>query len=246
MDRFFIPIKFDSDVIQVSNDEAHHMLSVKRHKEGDKVILFNGAGDECIGEIINTFIDQASHKKIADISILSVGKVDKEVGVGITVAFSVPKGKRADLIVQKCSELGVLNLVPLSTERGIVKSGSGNKLEKWRRIAIEASKQCGRNIVTEVTDFISFDSIEKLISTHKLSLIFDKQEHYPGIKNVLKNNISANTILCIIGPEGGFSEKEMEKAQNYGCLATKLTPQILRVETATIAAVAMVVYEFSL
>lgn len=241
-----MPVGFDNKEIFIGDDEAHHMLDVKRHKVSDEVLLFNGDGDECVCKIIDIEHDQTSHKRIAKVAVRSVKRVNKEIGLNITVAFSVPKGKRSDLIIQKCSELGVKRLVPLNSERSVVKNNSNHKLEKWQRIAVETSKQCGRNIVTEIAKEMLFKSVHSLVQSHQLSLIFDNSDSHKGIKEILQNSTDVDSVLAIIGPEGGFSNVEIENALNWGCKGTRLTPQILRVETAAIAAVSMLVYEFSL
>ncbi len=247
MDRFFVPLKFNDNELWVDNDEAYHMLVVKRHKVGDKVQLFNGTGDECVAEIVEIFEGTSSRKKKAKVIITSLSVVNKEAELDITIAFSVPKGKYSDLIVQKCSELGVTRLVPLRAERSVVKSKSGSKEEKWRRIAVEASKQCGRNVVTDISDTVPFQTgVSKLVQSHNLSLILDNKESHSGIKNILKDNPCVKSVLCMIGPEGGFTSKEVAIAESHGCVAAKLTPQVLRVETAAISIAAMLIYEFSL
>lgn len=245
MDRFFVSSDFNEKEIWINGEEAHHMLNVKRHKAGDSVILFNGEGAECVGEIHEVCHERMPHNKKARISIKSTKNVNKEIGFEITVAVSVPKGKRSDFIIQKCSELGVKEIIPIITERCVVKVDSGHKLEKWKRIAVEASKQCGRNMITEISDVMPFQSLIDMIRSFELSIIFSNNETAKGTKEIFKKASGIKNVLCIIGPEGGFSTAEIEQAQNAGCKIAILTPQVLRVETAVIAVVSMLIYEYT-
>lgn len=246
MSRFFVSSGFNDKDIWIDGDEAHHMLTVKRLKVGDNISLFNGRGDECVGKIVDIFQEEKSHKKKAKINIKCVKSVNKEIGIDITIAFSVPKGKRADLIIQKCSELGVKRLVPLITERSVIRSNFANKVEKWQKISIEASKQCGRNLITEICNVLPFESLDRLINSNEISIIFSDGNGFHGLKKILKNNGEIKGVLCVIGPEGGFSVAEIEKAKEMGFNVAKLTPQILRAETAVITVAAILVYEFTL
>lgn len=245
MHRFFVSSNFNDKVIWINGDEAHHMLTVRRVKIGDKVSLFNGMGEECVGEIVDILQEEKSYNKKAKINIKSVKNVDNEIGIDITMAFSAPKGKRSEFIIQKCSELGVKRLVPLITERSVIRSNFGNKIEKWRKISVEASKQCGRNLITEISDVLPFESLDRLINPDEISIIFSSGNNISGLKKILKDSAAVTKILSIVGPEGGFSAAEIEKARKLGCNVARLTPQILRVETAVIAIAAMLIYEYT-
>ena len=245
MSRFFVSSDFKTRNILIDGDEAHHMLTVKRLKVGDNVSLFNGRGMECVGKIIEVFQDEKTHKKKAKVNIENAKIVNNEIGLEITIAFAVPKGKRADLVIQKCSELGVKTLVPLITERSVIRKNYGSKVEKWRKISVEASKQCGRNLVTGVSDALHFESLNLLIKSHETSILFSNEDGFYGLKEILKCNAGIKNVLCIVGPEGGFSVSEIEEAREMGCNMSKLTPQTLRVETAVIAIAAMLVYEYT-
>ncbi len=247
MRRFFVPDDFQETEVWAHGDEARHMVTVMRLKPGDSVALFNGKGSECVGEIVESVQNRKSAGKSVKIRISDVAAVNREIGLDIFVAVSAPKGKRAEVIIQKCSELGVKSVIPLNTERCVAKADSGSKLDKWRRIATEASKQCGRNKVTEITDVYSIEALGTLISACDLSIIFCAgSNNVEGIKNILVENPGIKSVLCMIGPEGGFAESEIEEAMQSGCRAAKLTPQILRVETAVIAAVSMIIYQYAI
>lgn len=239
--RFYVPVDLHSKEVIISGNETHHMIHVMRLGVSDRVCLFNGMGDECTGriaEIINGDIK---------VEIESVESINREMPVCITIAFSIPKGKRSDFLVQKCAELGVKRLIPLQSERSVVKlyDKGEAKITKWRKVVIEASKQCGRNTVTDITDTLSFDKLLETTNAYSLALVASPSPGAPFLKEVLKEPPEVQDILCLIGPEGGFSDAEIEKAKIAGCTPVGLGVQTLRVETAAIAISAMLMYEYA-
>jgi len=246
MSRFFVSSDFKGKEVFIDGVEAHHMINVKRFKLGDRVSLFNGNGIECFGKIIDIFVNGKSSEKKVRIGIEKVECANIEIATEITMAFSVPKGKRSEIVVQKCSELGVKNLVPIIAERSIIRSNFDNKLEKWQKITIEASKQCGRNCTTNILDVLKFNALGSLIGKHDLSIMFSLDSKSRRLKDVIKEYQNVNSVLCIIGPEGGFTQSEIKKGEEFGCNFAKLTSQVLRIETAVIAVASMLIYEYAL
>lgn len=247
MERYFVPFEPDVKEIWINGAEAHHMLDVKRLRINDKVLLFNGIGYECSGYIDAIYQERGSYQKRIKIHVEDIKIVDTELNVSITMAFSPPKGKRSDLIIQKSSELGVKKIIPLISERSIVRlpSTESQKIEKWRRISIEASKQCGRNLITEICKAMTFDSLIQSVGAYNLAIIFSPEARIPGIKEILKDYREISNILYIIGPEGGFSDREIKEAEKAGCRIARLASPILRTETAAIAIAAILMYEYS-
>ena len=239
--RFYIPVNLHSKEVIVSGKETHHMIHVMRLGIGDSVCIFNDMGDECTGriaEIINGNVK---------VKIESVENIKREIPLDITIAFSVPKGKRSNFLVQKCAELGVKRLIPLQSERSVVKLHDNGeaKITKWRKVAIEASKQCGWNTVTDITDTSTFDKLMETAGSYSLVLVASPSPGAPFLKEVMNSHSEVQDVLCLIGPEGGFSDAEIEKAKNAGCLPVGLGIQTLRVETAAIAISAMLMYEYA-
>lgn len=246
MNRFFVPSDFTDKEVCIDGAEAHHILTVRRLKLGDSIDLFNGSGTECVGTISGIAGGDRQRKRSVRVKIVKVQDVSREVGVDITVAFSAPKGKRADLIVEKCSELGVKRLIPLITERSVIRENVVGKVEKWRRIAVESAKQCGRNIIAGVSDFVSFESMRQSVNLYDMAILLTRCcDNGQGLKALLKSNAEVRSALCVIGSEGGFSRVEIEAAGNAGFHVAEIVPQTLRVETAAIAVVSMLVYEYS-
>ncbi len=239
--RFCVPFHAGMKDIWIDGAETHHMLRVKRAKIGDLIILFNGRGDECSAEIIEV---KGSKVKV---KIGQIKAVSKESNVGIDIAFAIPKGKRSHFLIQKCAELGVQKLFPLHYERSVVKlkADCSGKIKKWQKIAVEASKQCGRNTITEINDVMDFGSILKCVGNYDISLFACNQSVSNNLKNILKEHQRVNNIISFIGPEGGFTSKEMEMAKEAGCEFVSLGQSTLRVETSAIVISAILSYHYS-
>lgn len=240
-ERFYVPSITTLGEIWVNGDEAHHMLHVKRVRPGERVCLFDGAGKEAIGKVVEALRDRAR------IEIEELEVVDREARIDITLAFSIPKGKRSELLVQKCSELGVKRLIPLECQRSVVKlrPGSGEKVEKWKRVALEASKQCGRTYITEILEVLPFSKLLDTAGSYDLSILASTGPGVSTLKKTIRDKTEVRSILCIVGPEGGFTQEEEERAKLAGCKRVSLGPSILRIETAAMALVSMLLYAYS-
>ncbi len=242
MNRFYVPLHTGLKNIWIDSPESHHIVHVKRLKIGDSIIVFNGIGDEFDAEI----------REIKDsrvkVEIIQQRTISKENRVEIDIAFAIPKGKRSHFLIQKCAELGVNRLIPTHYERSVVKlkDDCSAKIDKWQKIAIESSKQCGRNTVTEIGEVIGFGNLLKASDHYDLHLFACNQADSNSLKNVLQEHPKANKIIICIGPEGGFVLNEMEMAKRAGCKFINLGQQILRVETAAITVSAIISYHYSI
>jgi 16S rRNA (uracil1498-N3)-methyltransferase len=150
-------------------------------------------------------------------------------------------------LIQKCAELGVKTLIPLHCERTVVdiRDRSPSRLERWGKIAIEASKQCRRNLVTAIEEVTPFENLVKTARTYDLSLIACTEFNTRTLKSVLNECPTAKRFLCLIGPEGGFARVEIERAEKEGCIPVCLGTSTLRIETAAVAIASMVFYAYS-
>lgn len=240
-DRFYISITPAASEVWLEGKEAHHILHVKRAKPGDKITLFNGKGLEYLANII-----EISHNKLR-VLIEQSRLINREADVEITIAFSAPKGKLAALLIQKCTELGVKALIPIHCKRSVVdiRNKSAEKTEKWNKIIVEASKQCKRNFLTRIENVISFNNILKTLHDYDLSLIACTEVNTVSMKGVLNEHPLAKKIICLIGPEGGFTNDEIEIAKKSGCIPVSISNSTLRVETAAIAISSILLYAYS-
>jgi 16S rRNA (uracil1498-N3)-methyltransferase len=194
--------------------------------------LFDGLGGEYDARI-NEFGKDAVHVTVAEHRL-----VERESPLSVTLAQGISRGERMDLVIQKATELGVSRIVPLITERSVVKLDAKQaeaKLRHWRAITISACEQCGRNRVPEMGDVMKFhdylrDARTASEPTHRLLL----SPIGEGRIRDLNGGLSAVTIL--IGPEGGLTEVEQDSARSAGFTAVQLGPRVLRTETAALAA----------
>jgi 16S rRNA (uracil1498-N3)-methyltransferase len=241
MNRFYVPFHAGLKNLWIDSSESHHIVHVKRLKIGDPIIVFNGMGDECDAEI-----EEIKDNRVK-VKINQQKTISKENRVGIDIAFAIPKGKRSHLLIQKCTELGARKLIPTNYARSVVKlkDDCSAKIEKWQKIAIEASKQCGRNTITEIGKVVDFDNILKTVDSYDLLLFACNQSDSNNLKNTLQEHPKVNSIISFIGPEGGFTSNEIEMAKKAGCKFVSLGQRILRVETAAIAVSAILSYHYS-
>ena len=241
MNRFYVPFHAGLKNVWIDSSESHHIVHVKRLKTGDNIIVFNGKGDEFEAEI-----EEIEDNRVK-VTINEQKTISKENTVGIDIAFAIPRGKRSHLLVQKCTELGAHKLIPVNYERSVVKlkDDCSVKIEKWQKIAIEASKQCGRNTVTEIGEVVDFDNVLNTVGRYDLSLFACNQSDSNNLKNTLQEHPKPNSIISFIGPEGGFTSNEIEMAKNAGCKFVSLGQRTLRVETAAIAVSAILSYHYS-
>ena len=246
MRRFFVEEQdIKENQVTIKGDEARHIAQVLRLKERDKIKVFTGKGKEYLTEII-----QASKKEVIG-KVLKESKLDTEPPIEITLVQGLPKSDKMDFIVQKVTELGVKKVIPVITQRTIVrldKEKAEKRRNRWQRIALEAAKQSGRAIVPEVREAIPFIQALDNLNRESLNLIPWEEETSTSLKEVLKNHTShiphlVSQITVFIGPEGGFTSEEIEAAKEKGAIPVSLGPRLLRTETAGLAALVMILYE---
>ncbi len=240
-DRFYLSYTPETKEIWLDGDEAHHILHVKRAKPGTKITLFDGMGFE-----YRAHIAEILHDKVR-VLIEQSRAVNREAPVDITIAFSIPKGKHAPFLIQKCAELGIRTLIPVFCKRSVVdiRNTAGEKIERWNKIAIEASKQCRRNFITRIENLMTFADLVNNMRHFDLSLIACTEPHAKTLKCLVREYPAAKKIVCIIGPEGGFTGSEIESAKEAGCISVIIGSSTLRVETAAIAISSMLLYAYS-
>lgn len=218
-----------------------YIKNVLRLKKGDELILFDGMGHEYT-TVIRDFY---SRNVCLDIIRKETIKLPP---IHITLAQSLPKGSKMDLIIQKSTELGASRIVPFISSRSISRLAGARatgKAARWRKIAIEASRQCGRGNVPEVNEIVSFNEMLSKPDRHNLRIILWEAEPELGIKEILmdEKHASANSFFIVIGPEGGFSWEEIDKARQCGFISASLGKLILRTETAPLAILSILQYE---
>jgi len=223
-DRFFTPDTLDPGEYVLTGPEAHHLATVRRFSPGDRVILFNGDGHEYPSEILSL------GKRTVTFQILARANANRELGFPLVVGCALPKGDRADFLIEKLTELGVTRFVPLVTARAVVQPKPA-VVEKFTRAVIEASKQCGRNRLMGVDPPQKWDAF-----VGRTDLPSSRWILHTGVGLGKLSTASAEGNAVAIGPEGGFTPEELALAFANGWTAANLGPRVLRVETAAIAA----------
>jgi 16S rRNA (uracil1498-N3)-methyltransferase len=245
--RFFIsPDQVVEPRITVSGEDVRHIRAVLRMKTGDELLLCDGRGTEYTAKI--TGMDRSA----INAEITSRSKKDIQYP-RVTLGQGLPKSDKMDWIVQKATELGVADIVPIITERTIVKVKDGEKRKaRWQKIAREAAMQSNRadiprvGAIRSLQDFILSRDPEPLTpdpSVLPLKLL-PWEEAVEPIKGVLRQNPGAKNIIVLIGPEGGFSKDEAGMAKGKGFAPVSIGPNILRTETAALAVLSMIGYEY--
>lgn len=239
--RFYAPPDCrDGPVINLPREESHHLARVLRMKPGDEAFVFDGSGRE--------FLCGVSSVKEGGEQLEIIEQLDNAVesAVDLTLAQALAKGEKFDLIVQKATELGVRRIVPLRTEHADVKlkdKQAVKRLERWRRISLEALKQSGRRTLVEIASPIALeefiDSPEAESKTARALLVFSERGG-ASINEVLQDLSKDVAVTALVGPEGGWSDAELTLLKERGAKSVSLGPRILRTETAAIVAVALI------
>ena len=231
-----------NSVVTIQESEAHHIKNVLRLKPGDTIKLFDGTGFE-YGAVIKEM--SAAEVKV---EIRSRVRATLGSGVQIMVAQAFLKEKKMDELVRKLCELGVAKWIPFFSRRAIARPDANRlagRSRRWHRIAAEALKQCRRPNLPEIATALSFDEVLDFSKTCDLSIVFWENEAAPlrsSIESDEKHPVKK--ILLMLGPEGGFTQQEVEMAKHSGFIVAGLGPRILRAETATLAAVTLIQYLF--
>ena len=228
MRRFYAPPRnFNEQNIVLSLEETRHLRDVLRLRAGEIIQVFDGHGKEFSCEI-ETIEKKETVLKITE----EITPSSPESSLNLTLAIALLKGEKFDLVIQKAVELGVSKIIPLITKRTDVKlKDADKKIERWQRIILESSKQCGRAKLMEITQPINFADFIK--SSEGTKILFAERSG----KN-FENLLFSEKMVGIVGSEGGWEDSELDLARENGVQIVTLGGRILRAETAAIAAVA--------
>jgi len=239
MRYFFIeqPIKVGT-ACTITGPDVKHIRNVLRLKPGDTVFLFDGKGFEHEAEIVRL------SAKSVHLSVLSRFSSASESPLQITVAQGFLKEKKMESLIRPLSELGVSRWVPFFCERSVPRPDPGRlsaRTNRWRKIARESLKQCRRARPMEIAPPASLDGILQSGQLYGLKVFFWEEASRP-LNAAISNLPGSETgsVLTVLGPEGGLSKAEAEAAEDHGFISVTLGPRILRAETATLAAIAVI------
>jgi 16S rRNA (uracil1498-N3)-methyltransferase len=246
MPQFFIQSEnITNDTVSITNrSDINHICRILRLDKGDKLIL---SDNNCI--VYETEILKISENSL-ETKILQSFKSNRILKTNITLAQSILKSAKQDIVIQKATELGVNTIIPLITRNTVVKFASekdkSQKIQRWQKISYEASKQCQRPGIPQINSISSLDELVKL--NFDARFVCAERDAHISIKEFLVRSKQNNPkdILIIIGPEGGWDDKEFSLFQENNIARVTLGNLILRAETAVITAISDVVYEYEL
>ncbi len=220
------------NLLELTGEKVHYILNVLRHKKGDNLILFNNEGRYFTSTIIDI------NKRRVIFKTLSITPPSTESYLNIIICPSLLKGSKMDLVVQKSTELGVKGIIPVISERSQLQKT--RKLDRWRKIAIEGARQSGRNSIPEIFKPLDYKNLIRYIkdSQGRGIVFYEKYDETISIKKL--SDISKVKCFILVGPEGGFSKKEIELAKAKGFDIVSMGHRMLRAETAAISALTLI------
>lgn len=230
--RFFTENISDETAV-VSGEDAKHIAVVLRMRAGENAVLCDGRGTDYLAELIS------ADKDCCTFRVLEKSANEAEPSIHLRLFQAMPKSDKMEFIVQKAVECGACEIIPFFSKRCVSRPDAkqmAKKTERYRRIAAEAAKQCGRGIIPAVGEAVEFSELKKLISPENTGILFYECAETPLAKAVteFKQNVD-----IVIGSEGGFEQAEATALEEAGFTPASLGKRILRCETAPIAAISI-------
>lgn len=242
MQRYFVePDLFSEDEITIAGDDVHHIVNVMRAKEGEQILVSDGAG-----RTVRARLSALSAKEVKA-QVVEILTEQTELPVRVTIGQGLPKGEKMEWILQKGTELGAYSFLPFSSERTIVKLDAkkeAKKLERWRKIIKEAAEQSHRAVLPQLLSPASFREVLQQAHPYTRCAIAYEKEDGVALHQLLETMQADDSLLILVGPEGGFSREEVSLAQAEGFLPVSLGPRILRTETASLYILSAVSYQY--
>jgi len=240
MARFYVPQpRIEDGMLKVEGDEVKHIRKVLRLKAGDEISVFDGLGNKFEGDIVEEGLSSVV------VRVKSVHSSKSDSPLEVTLSQSLLKGEKMDYLIQKATELGVGEIIPFLSSRSVPLLEKARRLkrhQRWEKIAIEASKQCGRGIVPRIKSLQDYSEMLQKASPDALRLILWEREG-TKLKEILERSKERKRIFFVVGPEGGFSEGEVDEAKGAEFIPVTLGRRILRAETASLCFLSILQYE---
>ncbi len=234
MRKIFIT-SIDGETVTLTGDSHAHLAYAMRSRVGDKVILCCDKIDyEC--EIIRITKNE---------TVLKVGEytpVTTEPDIDVTLYPAILKGDKMEYVVQKCTELGVNSIIPFVSANCECRP-TAVRIDRLKKIAEEASKQCGRGIIPAVSEVIDFSALVNSLDEYDLVIFPYENAKETDLKSFLRSKDYGKKIAIIVGSEGGFKQEEAEKIEEKGVTSVSLGSRIMRAETASVAVLSALMYE---
>ena len=242
MYKFFVEDnQIEKNKIKIIGNDWKHISNVLRMKAGEEILVTNKKTSETYKCSINNI-----NKDEVECIIIEDKIESTELSVKVDLYQGIPKSDKMETIIQKAVELGVNTIFPVNMKNCIAKIKDENKKqERWQKISEAAAKQAKRNIIPIIEKSVNIDFICNNIKNYDLVIIAYENEENITMKEILKEN-KVKKIAIVVGPEGGLTEKEVDKLINSGAKVATLGKRILRTETAPIAMLSMIMYEYDL
>lgn len=230
--RFFVPHLVNSKEVEIRGPEAHHLSHVLRLGHGDDIVVFDGRGRHYRAILASVEGDVAVAHKLEELP-------SSESPLELTLAVAIPKGDKMSLIIRMLTELGVVHVIPLVSDRtvGARASSAKEKTERWSRVALEACKQSGRSRIPEIDTPISFQELSEVELPDFRVLVTPRGESSLSTR-------PQSPSVALIGPEGGWSKGEVDWAKANGFQELNLGPRTLRTETAAATVASVLQWEY--
>jgi 16S rRNA (uracil1498-N3)-methyltransferase len=242
MQRYFVePHRLSEQSVTIVGDDVHHIVNVMRSSIGDEILVADGQGRVARVRLAS-FEGKQVHAEVVEFI-----RENSELPVRVTIGQGLPKGEKMEWILQKGTELGAFAFFPFSSERTIVKLDAkkeAKKLERWRKIVKEAAEQSHRAVLPEILPPVSFKQAAAAADSYTQCVVAYEKEGSRTLHDVLESLTEGDSLLVLVGPEGGFSAEEIALAESAGIRPVTLGPRILRTETASQYVLAAVSYHF--
>lgn len=239
MQRFFVPPNaIHANKVDFPEKTAHQIRNVFHMNPGDRVIVLDNSGWE-----YQVALQLVSHKAVVG-EVEFRNQCENPPAVEVTLFAALLKKDNFEWVLQKCTELGIGTIVPLVTQRTVMAPPSEQKLDRWHRIVVEAAEQCGRGALPRLEDPVELPTALSRLTGYERSLLFWAGASSGDLRKSLRYGDHPSSFACLVGPEGGFTDDEVEQAQSAGAIPMSLGPRILRAETAAVVVTALVMYEF--
>ncbi|ACK42606.1 MULTISPECIES: RsmE family RNA methyltransferase [Dictyoglomus] len=235
---FFATTFKEPDLLYIEDKEdIFHMVNVLRIREGEKIdVNYNS-------KIFRAYVEKIEEDRVICKIIEKIG--NKEANVEVYLCQSLPKKESWEIILEKCTEIGVVGFIPLQTQRSIVnlsRDELNKKYQRWNKVIKEAVKQCGRNKLPLLYKVQTLEESLNLAKKENADILIAWEGAELSLKNIIRNNIR-DKIFLFIGPEGSFTDEEINLMKKYNGIFFNMGPRILKVETAAIVASALLLYE---
>ena len=241
MHHFFVdPEQICDEKVMIEGSDVNHMKNVLRLKTGDMVEVIDGIGNNYLCAV------EAIDAQAVRLHIVDTRKADSELPSKLYLFQGLPKGDKMELIIQKAVELGVYEIIPVSTRRAVVKLDdrkAAKKVARWNAIAEGAAKQSGRSRIPQVREVMTYAEALQYAKDLDVVLIpYEKAEGMQKTRQVISEITPGQSVGIFIGPEGGFEEEEIKLAEEHSVKPITLGKRILRTETAGLAALSILMY----